>query len=88
MSTSNSWDLIDPDLDAEVTKINSEPAQNQVNQVANTSPDSIQVNPDQSLQRVDHIGPSHQLGTLYNQDFFVADTTATKKSWLYKVPSW
>ena len=46
LNTSTSWDLIDPDCDAEVAGITKEQTQPQVNQVVNTSIDSTQVIPD------------------------------------------
>ena len=46
LNTSNSWDLIDPDCDAEVAGITKEQTQPQVNQAVNASTDSTQAKPD------------------------------------------
>ena len=80
LNTSTSWDLIDPDCDAEVTGITKEQTQPQVNQVVNASTDSAQAKPDQGLEQVSNINLNQTLDTLYNQDFFVADTTGRRLS--------
>ena len=80
MNTSTSWDVIDPDCDAEVTGITSRQIQLQVDQTVNTSIDSVPTNPDQGLEQVSDISLNQNLGTLYNQDFFVADTTGRRLS--------
>ena len=49
LNTSTSWDLIDPDCDAEVADITKEQTQPQVNQAVNASIDSTQVKPDRGL---------------------------------------
>ena len=71
-NTSVSWDLIDTDTDAEVANINSQ------------SPHQIVTNKncaDSSKESQNHtVGLNHQLNTLYNQDFFVADTTGRRLS--------
>ena len=46
LNTSTSWDLIDPDCDAEVADITKEQTQPQVNQTINASIDSTQAKPD------------------------------------------
>ena len=46
LNTSTSWDLIDPDCDAEVADITKEQTQPQVNQAVNASIDSTQAKPD------------------------------------------
>ena len=46
LNTSTSWDLIDPDCDAEVAGITKEQTQPQVNQAVNASTDSSQAKPD------------------------------------------
>ena len=74
LNTSTSWDLIDPDCDAEVTGITKEQTQPQVNQAVNASTDSAQAKPDQGLEQVSNINLNQNLGTLYNQHFFVVDT--------------
>ena len=72
VNTSVSWDLIDTDTDTEVANINSQ------------SPHQIVTNKncaDSSNESQNHtVGLNHQLNTLYNQDFFVADTTGRRLS--------
>ena len=72
VNTSVSWDLIDTDTDTEVTNINSQ------------SPHQIVTNKncaDSSKESQNHtVGLNHQLNTLYNQDFFVADTMGRRLS--------
>ena len=46
LNTSTSWDLIDPDCEAEVADITREQTQPQVNQAVNASIDSTQAKPD------------------------------------------
>ena len=64
LNTSNSWDLIDPDCDAEVTGITKEQTQPQVNQAVNGSTDSAQAKPDRELEQVSNISLNQNLGTL------------------------
>ena len=80
INTSGSWDLIDPRCDAEVADITGEQNQQPVNQTVNTSYDSTQANPNQGLPQVNQVSLSQHLGTLYNQDFFVTDTTGRRLS--------
>ena len=80
VNTSTSWDLIDPDCDTEVAGITKEQIQLQVNQTVNTNTGSIPAKPDQGLEEVSNISLNQNLGTLYNQDFFVADTTGQRLS--------
>ena len=80
MNTSTSWDVIDPDCDAEVTGITNRQMQPQVNQTANINIDSGPANLDQGLAQVSDLSLNQNLGTLYNQDFFVADTTGRRLS--------
>ena len=72
VNMSVSWDLIDTDTDTEVANINSQ------------SPHQIVTNKncaDSSKESQNHtVGLNHQLTTLYNQDFFVADTTGRRLS--------
>ena len=75
VNTSTSWDVIDPDCDEEVTGITNRQSQHQVNRPANTNTDSDPSNLDLGLEQVSDTNSNHNLGTLYNQDFFVADTT-------------
>ena len=72
MNTSVSWDLVDTDTDAEVTNINS-PLTHQTVTNQNCA-DSINETQNNA------VGLNHQLNTLYNQDFFVADTTGRRLS--------
>ena len=72
VNTSVSWDLIDTDTDTEVTNINSQSTHQTV-----TNKNCA----DSSNESQNHtVGLNHQLNTLYNQDFFVADTTGRKLS--------
>ena len=80
LNTSTSWDLIDPDCDAEVADITKEQMQPQVNQVGNTSIDPTQEKSNQGLKQVSKVSINQNLGTLYNQDFFIADTTGRRLS--------
>ena len=69
-NTSVSWDLVD--TDAEVTNINLAPTHQAVtNQNCADSINKTQRNA---------VGLNHELNTLYNQDFFVADTTGRRLS--------
>ena len=80
INTSGSWDLIDPRCDAEVAGITEEQNQQPVDQPINTSYDSTQANPNQGLPQVNQGSLNQHLGTLYNQDFFVTDTTGRRLS--------
>ena len=80
INTSGSWDLIVPRCDAEVAGITGEQNQQPVDQPVNTSSDSTQANPNQRLPQVNQGSLNQHLGTLYNQDFFVTDTTGRKLS--------
>ena len=71
-NTSVSWDLVDTDTDAEVANINLAPTHQAVtNQNCADSVNKTQRNA---------VGLNHELNTLYNQDFFVADTTGRRLS--------
>ena len=71
-NTSVSWDLVDTDTDAEVANINLAPTHQTVtNQNCADSINKMQNNA---------VGLNHKLNTLYNQDFFVADTTGRRLS--------
>ena len=74
MNTSTSWDVIDPDCDEEVAGITNRQSQHQVNRLANTNTDLDPSNLDLGLEQVSDTNSNNNLGTLYNQDFFVADT--------------
>ena len=80
VNTSTSWDLIDPDCDVEVAGITNRQVQLQVDQTVNTNTDSAPANPDQGLEQVSDISLNQNLDNLYNQDFFVADTTGRRLS--------
>ena len=73
-NTSTSWEVIDPACDEEVTGITNGQSQHQVNGPANVNTDSDPFNQDLGLEQVSDINSANNLGTLYNQDFFVADT--------------
>ena len=74
MNTSPSWGVIDPDCDEEVAGITNRQSQHQVNRPANANTDSDPSNLDLGLEQVSDTNSKNDLGTLYNQDFFVADT--------------
>ena len=80
MNTSTSWDVIDPDCDEEVAGITNRQSHPQVNRPANTNTDSDPSNLDLGLEQVSDTTSNQNLGTLYNQDFFVADTTGRRLS--------
>ena len=72
VNTSVSWDLVNTDTDTEVANINS-PSTHQTVTNKNCA--------DSSNESQNHtVGLNHQLNTLYNQDFFVADTTGRRLS--------
>ena len=80
INTSGIWDLIDPRCDAEVADITGKQNKQPVNQTVNTSYDSTQANPNQGLPQANQVSLNRHLGTLYNQDFFVADTMGRRLS--------
>ena len=80
VNTSTSWDVIDPYCDEEVIGITSRHSQPQVNRPANTNTDSDPSNLDLGLKQVSDTDSNQNLGTLYNQDFFVVDTTGRRLS--------
>ena len=80
VNTSTSWDMIDPDCDEEVAGITNRQSQPQVNRPANTNTDSDPSNLDLGLEQVSDPTSNQNLGTLYNQDFFVADTMGRRLS--------
>ena len=51
-----------------------------MDQPINTSYDSTQVNPNQGLPQANQASLNQHPGTLYNQDFFVSDTTGRRLS--------
>ena len=67
-----SWDLVDTDTDAEVANINSSlPHQTVTDQHSTGSTNTTRNNA---------VGLSNEINTLYNQDFFAADTTGRRLS--------
>ena len=79
-NTSTSWEVIDPACDEEVAGITNRQSQHQVNGPANIITGSDPFNQDPGLEQVSDINSANNLGTLYNQDFFVADTTNRRLS--------
>ena len=55
VNTSTSWDMIDPDCDAEVAGITNRQTQPQIGQTFNVTTDSVPANPDQGLEQVSDI---------------------------------
>ena len=80
VNTSTSWEVIDPACDEEVTGITNGQSQHQVNGPANVNTDSDPFNQDLGLKQVSDINSANNLGTLYNQDFFVTDMTNRRLS--------
>ena len=80
VNTSTSWDVIDPYCDEEVTGITNGQSQPQVNRPANRNTGSDPLNLDPGLEQVSDATSNQNLGTLYNQDFFVADTMGRRLS--------
>ena len=72
--------MIDPACDEEVAGITNGQSQHQVNGPANVNADSNSFNQGIGLDQVSDINSTNNLGTLYNQDFFVADTTNRRLS--------
>ena len=72
--------MIDPACDEEVAGITNRQSQHQVNGPANVNTDLDPFNQDLGLKQVSDINSANNLGTLYNQDFFVADTTNRRLS--------
>ena len=72
VNTSVSRDLVDTDTDAEVANINSPLTHQTVTDQNRT--DSI------NAMQNNAVGLNHQLNTMYNQDFFIADTTGRRLS--------
>ena len=71
VNTSVSWDLVDTDTDAEVANINSLLTHKTVTDQKSTgSTNTTRTNVDLS----------NEINTLYNQDFFIADTTGRRLS--------
>ena len=72
VNTSVSWDLIDTDTDAEVANINLSFIHKTVTDPKTT--DSINTRQNKA------VALNNEINTLYNQDFFVADTTGRRLS--------
>ena len=72
--------MIDPACDEEVAGITNRQSQHQVNGPANVNTDLDPFNQDLGLKQVSDINSANNLGTLYNQDFFVTDTTNRRLS--------
>ena len=72
VNTSVSWDLVDTDTDAEVADINSSLSHKTVTDQHFTG--------STNATRNNAVGLSNEINTLYNQDFFVADTTGRRLS--------
>ena len=79
-NTSTSWDVIDPDCHEEVAGITNGQSQHQVNRPANANTHSDPSNQDLGLEQVSDTNSTNNLGTLYNQDFFVPDMTNRRLS--------
>ena len=80
VNTSTSWEVIDPACDEEVTGITNGQSQHQVNGPVNVNTNSGSFNQDLGFEQVSDMHSTNNLGTLYNQDFFVADTTNRRLS--------
>ena len=72
VNMSVSWDLVDTDTDAEVANINSSLTHNTVTNQKFTG--------STNTTRKNAVDLSNEINTLYNQDFFVADTTGRRLS--------
>ena len=72
VNTSVSWDLVDTDTDAEVANINSSLGHRTVTDQTFTDSTNTRQNNAVDLNK--------EINTLYNQDFFVADTTGRRLS--------
>ena len=72
MNTSVSWDLVDTDTDAEVANINLSFTHKTVTDPKTTNSINTRQNKAVAL--------NNEINTLYNQDFFVADTTGRRLS--------
>ena len=72
VNTSVSWDLVDTDTDAKVANINSSLPHKTVTDKHSTG--------STNTTRNNAVDLSNEINTLYNQDFFVADTTGRRLS--------
>ena len=71
---------MDPDCNEEVAGITNGQSLHQVNRPADVNTDLDPLNRDLGLKQVSDTNSTNNLGTLYNQDFFVADTTNRRLS--------
>ena len=78
--TSTSWEVIDPACNEEVTGIMNGQSQHQVNGPANVNANLNSFNQGIGVDQVSDINSTNNLGTLYNQDFFIADMTNRRLS--------
>ena len=72
-NTATSREVIDPACDEDVAGITNGQSQHQVNRPANVNTDSDPFNQDLGLEQFSDTNSTNNLGTLYNQDFFVTD---------------
>ena len=72
VNTSVSWDLVDTDTDAEVANINSSLTHKTVTDQKSTG--------STNTTRNNAVDLSNKINTLFNQDFFIADTTGRRLS--------
>ena len=72
--------MIDPACDEEVAGITNRQSQHQVSRPANVNADLNSFNQGIELDQVSDINAASNLGTLYNQDFFIADMTNRRLS--------
>ena len=73
--TSVCWDLVNPDLDSEVANINNNSPHSHI--IATNQPCP---NVKEGPSNTNPSGPNNQDCTLYNHDFFIADTTGRRLS--------
>ena len=72
VNTSVSWDLVDTDTDAEVANI--------ISSLSHKTVTDQHFTGSTNATRNNAVGLSNEINTLYNQDFFVADTTGRRLS--------
>ena len=80
VNTLTSWEVIDPACDEEVAGITNGQSQHHANRPAHVNADSNSSNQGIGVDQVSDINSTNNLGTLYNQDFFVADMTNRRLS--------
>ena len=79
-NTSTSWEVIVPACDEEVAGIMNGQSQHHANGPADVNADSNSSNQGIGVDQVSDINSTNNLGTLYNQDFFIADMTNRRLS--------